>query len=213
MFENLRGLYQAYTITLLMHVTSQTTIAPLSTIGTFSRQSNIMTAKNLFSIILKILGILFIKDVLPSVPSLISFLTFNLGNAYNSSWGAIALFILSIGSYLVIAYIFIFKTSTVIGWLRLEQEFGTEVIPLQAHRSTILSISVIIIGGLLVLSAVPHLTVQGLIYFQNKGSYSDAGFTKEKSYLIIYTIQIVMGLLMLGYHAYIVNYIDMKRKR
>jgi len=104
-----------------------------------------MTARVLFSIILKVLGILFIKDILFSIPEFVFFISYYITAEYGG-FGAIALFVLSIGSYILAAYGLIFKTYWLIDKLKLEDGLGADPVSLNMHRSTVLSISVIVIA-------------------------------------------------------------------
>src|SRR5450432_3459101 len=104
-----------------------------------------MTPKTLFTIILKIIGLFFIRDLLLSIPQLLSFILY-LKNRETlvAVWNLISdgIFILL---ELLICYYLIFKTDWIIHKLKLTEGFDQEIIPFNMHRSTILSISVMVI--------------------------------------------------------------------
>jgi hypothetical protein len=172
-----------------------------------------MTPRSLFTIVLKIIGILFIKDILDAIPqfilSIVEFLQFD--SSMQNIWAPIFI-ILSCAVYVCAAYYFIFKTNDVINKLNLDKDFSEENFPLNIHRSTVLSIVIIIIGGLLIADNIPLLCRSIYLYFQTK-SIGDA-FTKSPdfSYIIIYALKILVGLILTGNHQLFVNYIERKRK-
>lgn len=173
-----------------------------------------MTAKTLFTVVLKILGILFIKDILISIPQLVSLLTLNLRSEYGVSFGAMALFVLSIGTYLVLAYYLIFRTELIIDKLKLTTGLDVDPIRLTMHRSTVLTICIIVIGALMVVNSLPFLIREAISYYQqaNANKYFSNGATPDKSYLVSYAVQVFIGLLLMGNQRQIVNFIELRRR-
>ena len=175
-----------------------------------------MTVRSLFSIIIKILGIFFIKDILLALPQLIGFVSFTLSPSYEGgTFGTIALFILSIGAYLMVAYYLLFKTDWIITKFQLDRGFEVDPIRLTMHRSTILSICIIVIGSLMFINAVPSFIRHAIAY------YHEAKLTRmlehspgpDISYLISYGLQIIAGLLLLGNQREVVNFIERRRMK
>jgi len=108
--------------------------------------------------------------------------------------------------------ILFFKTDILIDKLKLDRGFTQDNFPLNIHRSTVLSIVIIIIGGLLIADNIPLLCRSVYLYFQSK-SVSDALFKRpDYSYMIIYSVKILVGLILTGNHQLLVNYIERKRK-
>jgi hypothetical protein len=173
-----------------------------------------MTARTLFSIILKIIGVLFIKDILLSIPQLLGLFTYTLSLRDDFPFGAIALFILSIGSYCLIAYWLIFRSEWIIEKLRLAEGFDVDPIRLNMHRSTVLSICLIVIGAMMIIHAVPLLVKEGISYYQhakaNRLLLSDSGI--DKSFLITYAIQLILGLVLVGNQRQLVSFIELRRR-
>lgn len=174
-----------------------------------------MTARSLFNIILKVLGLFFVRDFLAVVPQFLSLISMFVNFSGGSAISPFVASFLSIAAYGLIAYALIFKTEWVIEKLRLEDGFDQEVFSLNMHRSTILSIAVIIIGGLMVLNALPALIRQLFLYFQYKRQQS--GFINtypepDNTMLFLGLAEILIGLLLLGHQRKIVAYIEFKRK-
>jgi hypothetical protein len=106
-----------------------------------------MTLRTLFKIILKILGIFFIKDFLSIIPQVISsfFYIINSDTVGEGIWilSSVLLFLFLYGA---LSYYLIFKTDLIIDKLKLDKGFDRDTISLNIHRSTILSIAIIVIG-------------------------------------------------------------------
>lgn len=172
-----------------------------------------MTPRTLFNIILKILGIFFIKELLAIIAQLISaflYLTSS-GTVPEAIWtfGTTLLIMLVYG---LVSYFLIFKTDFVIDKLKLDKGFNQESIPLNIHRSTILSISIIVIGGLLVVDEIPSFCRQLFLYFQEKRlTY---GQTKPSiAYTVMSGVKIIIGILLMTSQRKIVAFIERQRKK
>ena len=172
-----------------------------------------MTPRSLFNIILKILGLFFIKNILAIIPQLISITLFMKSSDKGAEGIGILisnLFVLLI--YGLIAYFLVFKTDLIINKLKLDKGFDQELIPINMHHSTILSISIIVIGGLILADEIPNLSRQLFAYFQEKRlTY---GLTSPNiSYIILAAAKIVIGFLLISNQRQIVNYIEYKRRK
>ena len=170
-----------------------------------------MTPRSLFSIILKVLGIFFIKDILITIPSLLSVLMmFGEGD---TGMGFYMLFasLLLIGCYVLVAWFLLFRTDWLIDQLQLDKGFGQGEFSLNIHRSTVLSISVIVIGGLMAAEAIPDLLRLIYGYFQEKRM--TMGMTRPAYGPMLWAAgRVVVGLLLMGNQRAIVNFIERKRK-
>ena len=171
-----------------------------------------MTPRSLFNIILKIIGIFFIKDILAALLQLLSvFLYFTRSDAFLEGIWTLISTILILLVYGFVSYYLIFKSDLIIDKLKLDKGFDQETIPLNIHRSTILSISIIVIGGLILADEIPNLCRQLFAYFQERRM--TYGQTKPNvSYWVLTVVKIVIGLLLISRQRQVVNYIELKRK-
>ena len=119
-----------------------------------------------------------------------------------------SLLVLSI--YGLIPYLLLFKSNLVINKLKLDEGFDQPTIPLTIHRSAILSIAIIIIGGLLVADEVPTFCRLMLTYSQER---RDGQVNPHISYVVLSVAKIVIGILLIGNQNYLVNYIEFRRKK
>ena len=172
-----------------------------------------MTPRTLFNIILKILGIFFIKELLAIITQLVS------AFLYLTSAGTIPEAIWTFGTTLLImvvyglvSYLLIFKTDFIIDKLKLDKGFNPESIPLNIHRSTILSIAIIVIGGYLVVDEIPNFCRQLFSYFQEKRmTYGQTDPTIV--YSLVSGIKILIGIILMISQRKIVAFIEWQRKK
>src|SRR5258706_8897270 len=124
-----------------------------------------MTPRSLFTIILKCLGIFFIKEFLLIIPQFLSvFLYFSREDTvFAGIWTLLATLAL-LAVYFLVFYYLIFKTEYVIQKLQLEKGFDEERFFFKIHRSSLLSIIIIVTGLLIIIDAIPTLCRQLFFY-------------------------------------------------
>lgn len=172
-----------------------------------------MTAKTLFNIILKVLGIFFIKDFLEIIPQLLAPIMYWTapGQSADAIWTLLSTLVI-LCAYGVTSYYLIFRTEWVIDKLKLDKGIDREAIPLNIHRSTVLSISIIVIGGLLVVEEIPNFCRLLYSYFQEQRM--SHGMTHPNiAYSIASGIKIVIGLSLMSSQRRIVSWIEGIRRK
>ncbi|MBC8082157.1 MAG: hypothetical protein H7Z21_03020 [Hymenobacter sp.] len=170
-----------------------------------------MTSRSLFTIILKVLGLLFLKEALVALPTVFQFLIYTTqAEGAGENVLLIVSTILGIMLYGLIPYSFIFKSRWLIDKLKLDQGFDQEIIPLAAHRSTILSIAIIVIGGMLVATELPNLIRFLFNYSQER---RDGQMNPDTSYLLLTAARIVIGMLLISKQRQLVSLIEYQQKR
>ncbi len=118
---------------------------------------------------------------------------------------------------LVYFYLFrlcIFKTDVIIDKLQLDAGYQDERFEFNIHRSTLLKIAVIVMGGVLIIDSVPLLLQQVLTYLQQSHAIAYNKFTDGPTakYIVLYFIKTSIGVFMLTSSRLIVNVIELKRK-
>src|SRR5690348_4663454 len=131
-----------------------------------------MSPRSLFNIILKILGILLVKDMLIAVPSLFGMFIY-MGADRSSGYGSLALVALSILLYGWIAWQLLVRTDQVIDLFKLDKNFSEENLGINMHRSSVLTIAVTVIGGLVLVDAIPEVCRQVIHYWERKRFFPD----------------------------------------
>ena len=161
---------------------------------------------------MKILGIFVIKDILATIPQLLSIILYlTKSDTVGEAIWTVVTTVLILLVYVFFSYYLIFKSDLIIDKLKLDKGFDQETIPLNIHRSTILSISIIVIGGLIIADEIPNLCRQLFAYFQEKRmTYGQTNPTI--SYSVLAAAKIVIGLVLIGNQRQIVNFIERRRK-
>jgi hypothetical protein len=174
-----------------------------------------MTAHQLFHLALKLLGIYLLQDVLKGISSLLYLLydLIRLG-AKDNSLAVLALSLLTFGIYISVAYLLLIKTDWIIEKLQLTRHFPAGDIPLNVHRSTVLSIALLLVAFLTLLEAVPSfVSAIGQWWWmkQNTRLY-EADIGTFQAAPITLGLQIIASLLIIGHLRRIVNFFERKRR-
>lgn len=159
-----------------------------------------MTKKDFFSIVIKLFGLYsVIKIVFGVLPGNISFALYGI-NLVGVLWLLAALAI-TIGLFILL----LFKTETIIRWFKLDKGFDDNMINISNFNAEkLLSLGLIIIGGLLVINNTGAFLSQTLLAFKTNipempGSTSIIKFTQSSQYIAWGTsfINILIGFLLL----------------
>ena len=169
----------------------------------------------LFNVILKVAGIFFIKDALTFLLQLFAAViylkpenSFSAKIDYFNLTGTFFIFLACVA----IIYLLIFKTEFIIDLLGLDKKFGKEIIDLNIHRSIVLSISIMVVGGLILVNEIPNFINQINFYFLDRNILGK-GAAAKRLYLILSGSKIFVGGLLITYQNQIVNFIELRRKR
>jgi flagellar biosynthesis protein FlhB len=169
-----------------------------------------MTQGSLFNLILKVLGIFFLKDILASFTQLFSTALYFSDYASGSEAAKnLAIALVPMLFFSAITYLLIFRTGLVLRWLNLDSR--SEAFSLQVHRSVILSISIIVIGGLQLVNEIPELFRHVTYYVQERKLYTRMA-RPDISYLILSITKILIGLLLIVFNRRLVGLIEMRRR-
>jgi len=177
-----------------------------------------MSIRSFWAILVKILGIYILLESLVAIPQFLTTIYFFASqfNVPGNNTGVLTEGLYMIGLILLYVQLFrycIFKTDWIIDKLKLDQGFIDERFEFNIHRSTVLKISVIIIGGLLLISNIPLLLKDILAYTQQINNYRRFTDSPQAKYIVVYLIEIFIGYFMLTCSRMIVNYIELKRKK
>ena len=172
-----------------------------------------MTPRNVFIIILKILGIFFIKDIIEIIPQLISTILYlTKSETVDEALWTLVFTLIILAVYFLISYYLIFKTNQIIDKLKLDQGFNQDSLTLNVSTSTILTIAIIVTGAFILTNEIPNLCRVLFSYFQEKRM--TYGQTKpDISYSIFSAGKIVIGLLLIGERKRIVEFITQRQSK
>lgn len=150
-----------------------------------------MKTKTFWIVLIKILGLSILFSSLTVIPQFFSTLyaTFKDGNNYVEV-SFFLIFILFI--YLLILRLFVFKPEWIIEKLKLEKNIE-ESIDLNIKASTILNISIAVIGGLLLAGSIPMLCETLFEFFRQSSLFID--FENSK-WIVAYFLKSLIGYLL-----------------
>jgi len=177
-----------------------------------------MTPKTLFTIILKIVGILFIKELLMSITQLVvEILTLiKRGILEDEPLLSIAFVILPIMIYLLIAWLFLFKSNYLIKKLKLDKGFSDETLTFNISTNAILNIGLVAAGTYILAMGIPTLVKDVVAFFQyyrmTRMAYAGDEINPLVSNFFLPVTRIVMGILVIIERKRIVSFIE-KRER
>ncbi len=173
-----------------------------------------MSARNLFTLILKILGIFFLTNILEALSRLLSVLVYM--PQYDSEREAIFNLGVSIPPlvlYALFAWALIFRTEGVVNLLRLDKFADIhEIRGLQVHRSVVLSVAIIAAAGWLLINELPEFFRHALYYYQERKIYVRMA-RPDVSYLAASALKILIALLMLIFNRPLVKIVELRRKK
>ena len=165
-----------------------------------------MTIRTFWTILIKILGICLVLDSVTVIPQFISTLFYTDPNDTGQIFVlSIALLILTIGVYLFILRLFVFKTAWLIDKLHLDKGFNEEKIDLNIQLSTVLIVATIVIGGLMFVDSLPQLCKQTFVFFQQKAIFREE---PKSNWIIFYLVKTILAIFLMASSKQIVAFID-----
>jgi hypothetical protein len=175
-----------------------------------------MTPKTFFTIVIKILGIYSVLQSFSVVSQFMQSLMAISGSTEDHLVYMIITFstlLLSIGVYFLFIKYLIINTDWIVSKLALDQSFQEEKFEFNIHRSSVLSIAVIFIGGITVVDTIPSLCKEVYFYVQQKQMAINFGRSPSTIWIVFYATKAFVGCLLMIYQRTIVNFIEYKRKQ
>jgi len=174
-----------------------------------------MTPRSLFNIVLKIFGLFFLKNIIETVPQLISTILFMLKlNSFDPNEG-IFIFLgttVILAFYIFVTYQLFFRTNNILDKLKLDRGFTQDEFSFEIPKSSTLTIALIVIGGLILTNEIPNLCKALYQYIQQKSIQRYTENKPDLSYAISTGAKIILGLLILGERKRIVEFVEQRQK-
>ena len=165
-----------------------------------------MLINTFWKIIIKIIGLLLLLSSFSIIPQFISTLSFSNGSLDFQSLLFIWLMLFgSIAVYILIIRLFLFKAEWIVDKLKLEKSFNEERINIEIRSSTVLTIAIIVIGGLTIIESLPSFCSKLFIFLQQKMLFKDY---PDSHWLIFHFIKIIIGYLLLTNGKRFAEYIE-----
>lgn len=167
-----------------------------------------MGPRSLFNLILKVIGIFFIRDILEALSHTLSTLVYI--PEYSSPREAlfnVGVSLPALVLYTLLAWIFIFKTDKLIDWLKLDKHIGSSNVAITAERSTILTAAVIIAGAWVLVNEFPEFFRHVVYYYQERKMY--VRMTRpDISYIVMSAVKIFIGFFLVVFNKPIAAIIE-----
>ena len=165
-----------------------------------------MKLRDLFNVILKVFGLFIIKDILATLPYLISpILQLIQGDEFKDVLGMLIISLLILAIYFSIAYALLFKTNSLLNFLKLEPEFMEDRLAFEISTKNIMTVAIIILGGYILIDEIPNFCNYIFKYYEQ----SQISFSTTKpgiSNLIISGVKILIAFLIIGERKRIILY-------
>ena len=171
-----------------------------------------MSIRTFWTITIKILGIWLVLSSLTVLSQFITVFQF-IGSNNNDNILelviTIILVLLTLLLYILIIRLFVFKADWIIDKLHLEKGFSEERIDLNIGQSNILTIVIIIIGGLIFVDSFPQLCRQIFVFLQEKRMFIES---KKSEWIIFQFVKTLIGYLLMTNSQFVVKFINKKKK-
>jgi len=118
--------------------------------------------------------------------------------------------LIAIVFYVFIIYQLFFNTNKIIDQLKLDQGFNQQEFSFNISTSLIFTISLIVIGGIILTNEIPNFCNNIFSYFQQKKLMPDIA-KPNFSYIIISGVKIIIGLLIIGERKRIVDFVEKRQ--
>ena len=179
-----------------------------------------MTPRSFWTIVIKIMGLCvaygFLTTVWRTIFINISFLSIvelaKFGDYASDMYIDECTSLLLIIFYIMVFYSFLFKTQWVINKLKLDKGYEEQNFELKISHCTVLKISVITIGGWLILMIFPDLIHEIFSYFWERPSTTKPLHYRNIIYIVTNLIKIIIGIFMIARADSIAKFIDRKNK-
>ncbi len=178
-----------------------------------------MTPRSLFNIILKIFGLFFLREVINTVPQVVtSALYYFNGSNFASLVPSLLFSLLVLVFYIFLVFQLLFKTNKYLDYLKLDQGFNehelsfTQKDELSIGLSTpaILTIALTVIAGVILTEEIPNFCRQVFLYF-DRGDNPYNTSKPDLSYMVFSGAKILIALLLIGERTWIIQFIENRR--
>ncbi len=178
-----------------------------------------MTPRNLFNIVLKIFGLFFLREIINTIPSVItSALFYYNGSNTESIVASLIVSIIVLAFYIFIVHQLLFKTNKYLDYLKLDQGFDEHELSFDEQdefsiglsSTRILTIALIVIAGVILTEEIPNFCKQLYLYFDQRMSTYNAA-PPDLSYMIFGGAKILIALLLLGERTWIIQFIENRK--
>ncbi|MCI9846523.1 hypothetical protein [Flavobacterium pectinovorum] len=168
-----------------------------------------MSIKTFWAILIKILGLLLILGALTTIPQWLYSIYSEYESGNNESFFTLIFILLIVLFIYFFAFKFcIYKTFWIIEKLKLDKGLENETIELNSNGNKIISIAVILVGGIIFVESIPSFFRQIFVFFQQEFLFKDY---PESGWMIFNFLKIIMGYLLMTNSFRIADFIESKK--
>jgi Ca2+/H+ antiporter len=169
-----------------------------------------MTPRSFFAIVIKILGLYLILSSVVALPELIAtfFNSYLFGNDLASRVFVVVLAVITLVLYCLVLLFCLLKTDWIIDKLHLDKHFTEEKFELNISQSSILSIAIIVIGGMIFIDAIPAFCKSFYNYVSTMDAPFHLGQKSSPGWMIYHLAQIIMSYVLMTNSRLFVNLIE-----
>lgn len=173
-----------------------------------------MTPRNLFNIIIKIWGLYFFKNIIETIPQVVSTSSMmaKAGDLASVPYIFLGTCVI-LAFYIFVSFVLIARSNKIVDLLKLDKGFNEEVFVFNIRASSILTIALIVIGGLILTNEVPNLCRALYAYVEERNLLKYDQRRPDISYSILIGSKIIIGLLLLGERKRIVSFVESKQNK
>ena len=165
-----------------------------------------MEINTLWKTIIKLFGIWILIDSFSIIPQFSqTFIYMNANKDIEYLFYVILFFGLSILFYFLVVRLFLFKTHLIIDKLKLDKNYIDKKIDLNIKSSTVISIAIIIIGGITLVDSIPRLLSEIVEFLQQKMLIKEY---PKFSWIILQALKSIIGYLLITNSKRITNLIE-----
>lgn len=169
-----------------------------------------MAIRTFWHLIIKTIGIWIVLQGIMSIPAIVMNILMASSNSYVSSSELsieILFFITPIAFFILVLWFLVLKTESIIDVLRLDKGMEEVRIDINLPYQKVLRIIIILLGGFLLISAIPGL-VENLYLFITE--HQPFNLSPRTSGLIIGIVQAIVGFLVMTNSDIVQRYINKK---
>lgn len=179
----------------------------------FSQPLIIMTPRSLFNIIIKIFGLFFLREIVNTIPALISSLLYlTKPNTVEEGIWTFVFTAVVLAFYTFLVFKLLFNTIYFLDKLKLDQGFNQEEFSFNLSTSKVLTIALLVTAGVILTSEIPTLCSQLFSYFQEK-RLTQGRTNPDFSYAIISGSKIILALLLIGERNRIIAFVEKRQSK
>lgn len=175
---------------------------------------NGMTPHSLFNVLIKVIGLFFLKGLLEFLPELVYWLA-SLKDLGHYETRVMGIYLLSgVLIKLLVVSVLLFKTEWVIDKLKLASNFSEDTLVINFHRSIIISIFIIIFGLWILLNNLPELLWTLWVFLKSKplDPFNSLNLHRADYRIFTKALVVVIGILMIRYNTKLTNWIELRRR-